>query len=241
VQVVRASTADAAAVFAADIIERSIEERPGLSLLPATGTTPMPVYRLLGERHRQGMRANGLHIFQLDDYVGVSGDDPRSLYGWMHRELLESLEIGPDRVTRLRGDAPDLDGACRAYDAAVEEAGGIDLALLGLGLDGHLGYNEPPSPADAPTRVVTLLPQSRATAASYWPPGHTTPDRGITAGMTVILGSTAVILLVTGAHKREILRRVLNGPVGPEVPASFLRTMDNVTVVADGEALGSDE
>lgn len=229
---------EAAARLAADLIEREIRSNPAASVIPATGNTPLLTYRLLAERTRDGLDTSGLRVFQLDEYVGVSAADPRSLYGWMYRTFVEPLSIPDSRVIRLRGDVTDLERSCLKYDEAVATAGGIDLAILGLGLDGHLGYNEPPSPADAPTRVVTLRPESRATAASYWPPGTVTPDRGITAGMDIILAARVVVLLVTGSAKRDILHVVLNGPVGPEVPGSYLRLVDGATIVADREAMG---
>lgn len=238
-EVVVGESAEAAAQLAADLIVRQIRSHPGASVIPATGNTPLLTYELLAQRARQGLDMSQLRVFQLDEYVGVRGGDPRSLYGWMCRTFVEPLNIDESQVTRLRGDVPDLDRSCTEYEEAVSAAGGIELAILGLGLDGHLGYNEPPSPRDAPTRVVTLRPESRATAASYWPPGTATPDRGITAGMNIILDARTILLLVTGAAKRSILREVLEGPVGPDVPASYLRCVSGATVVADREAIGA--
>jgi glucosamine-6-phosphate deaminase len=228
-------TAESAAYLAADLVEKVIRSDPRSAILPATGNTPISTYGHLAER---ALPTSRLRVFQLDEYVGVSAGDPRSLYGWTKRAFLDPLHIDPAQVTRLRGDSRDLPQACADYEAAVASAGGIDLAILGLGLDGHLGYNEPPSPADAPTRAVTLRPESKASAAAYFPPGTAVPDRGITAGMTIILAARSILLLVTGESKRGILRAVLDGPIGPEVPASYLRTVPGVTVVVDRDALG---
>lgn len=227
---------EAAAELAAEMVEETVRANPRAALLPATGNTPVPLYRTLAVR---GLSLPDVRIFQLDEYVGVPGDDPRSLYGWLRRILIDPLQVAPSRVTRLRGDARDLQAECASYDRAVTAAGGIDLAILGLGLNGHLGYNEPPSPPDAPTRVVPLSAESRVSAASYWPPGTVTPDRGITAGMDVILSARRVLLLVTGSEKRHILRRVLEGPMEPGVPASFLRAVHGATVIADRDALAA--
>jgi glucosamine-6-phosphate deaminase len=237
VEVVVGKNAEAAAQLATGRAVKWIRSNPHTTVMPATGNSPLLTYDLLAQQVREGLDTSGLRIFQLDEYVGVSGSDPRSLYGWMYRTFLEPLHILPWRVTRLRGDVPDLQRSCDEYEAAVKAAGGIGLAILGLGLDGHLGYNEPPSLPDAPTRVVTLRPESKSAAATYWPPGAVTPDQGITAGMDIILRAQAILLLVTGAAKRSILREVLDGPIGPDVPASYLREVNGATVVADREAI----
>lgn len=237
-EVVIGENAETAGQLAADLCAKEIRSHPTATVIPATGNTPLVTYDLLARISRQGLDTSRLRVFQLDEYVGVPGSDPRSLFGWMCRSFLQPMRIDESRVTRLRGDVPDLDRSCAEYEQAVAAAGGIDLAILGLGLDGHLGYNEPPSPSDAPTRVVALRAETKATAASYWPPGTVTPDQGITAGMNIILGARAILLLVTGAAKRSILREVLEGPVGPDVPASYLRSVRGATVVADREAIG---
>jgi len=137
------------------------------------------------------------------------------------------------------GDAPDLDEACRTYTSAVEAAGGIDLCILGLGPNGHLGYNEPPCKADAKTRVLPLTESSLNTAAHYWNGRYPVPKQALTCGMDILLGATKILLLVSGANKADILRRTLLEPGNPEVPASHLhRVAEKVTVIADGAALG---
>lgn len=232
-------SAEQVARLAGDRVEDVFRARPEASVLPATGNTPLPLYHLLAKRSESGMATSRLHVFQLDEFVGVAEDDPRSLYGWMRRVFLEPLHIPESRVTRLRGDAGDLDAECARYDAEVEAAGGIDLAILGLGIDGHLGYNEPPSPAVAPTRVVRLRPESTRSARAYWASDSDVPERGLTAGMAAILGARTVLLLVTGRHKRPILQQMLHGPVGPGIPASYLREHDGATLIADIDAFGS--
>jgi glucosamine-6-phosphate deaminase len=231
-------SAESASQVAAGMIAGEIEANPASALIPATGNTPLATYRFLAQRTGEGLDTSRLRVFQLDEYVGVAPGDPRSLYGWMRRCFVDPLHIDERRVTRLRGDAADLAIACAEYERAVSMAGGIDLAILGLGLDGHLGYNEPPSRPDAPTRVVALLPESRATAASYWPTGTPTPERGITAGMNILLAARSIVLLVTGRAKRSILHAVLEGPIGPNVPASYIRLANRATVIADREAMG---
>jgi len=223
----------------ADEVAAVIAARPNATLLVATGTSPMGLYAELARRHQRGeIETSRLHVVQLDEYVGVGEDDRRSLYGWMRRSFVAPLGVPERNIIRLPGDAPDPAAACRAYDAAIARLGGIDLAILGLGPNGHLGFNEPPSAADAPTRAVTLTPESVASNAPYWGGADHVTRQALTAGMTVLLAARRTLLVVAGAHKREILHRTLHGPVTPDVPASFLQQLPSATVLADRAAMG---
>jgi glucosamine-6-phosphate deaminase len=237
VQTVIVADAAALAVRAADEIALEIARKPNLSLLAATGNTPMATYGELAARRAAGtLEAPNLRVAQLDEYLGVSDDDPRSLYRWLERSLTEPLGATPDRVLRFHANASDPNADCRDFETHLATWSGIDLAVLGLGPNGHLGFNEPPSPADAPTRVVDLTPESLKSNAPYWN-GLEVPRRAITAGMDLILASKRILLLVSGEHKRDILRRAMLGPITPDVPASLLRHA-NLTVIADRAAWG---
>jgi glucosamine-6-phosphate deaminase len=224
----------------ADLIGGVIRADPTAAIVLATGDTPMGAYRELAARRQRGeVDTSRLRIFQLDAYLGLAADDPRSLYGWMARSVLGPLGIPEANVVRLPGDTPDPPAACRAYDAAVRAAGGLDLAVLGLGPNGHLGFNEPPSDAGAPTRIVALTEASIQSNARYWGGIDQVPRAAITAGMEVLLAAHRILLLVSGEHKREILHRTVAGPVDPQIPASYLQRAANVTVIADRAAWGS--
>src|SRR5581483_10593530 len=141
-------------------------------------------------RVQQGsLDCSRLRIFQLDEYLGLAPGDRRSLYGWMERAALRPWRIPPERVTRLPSRSDDYTAACVAYEAALERASGLDLCILGIGPNGHLGFNEPPVARDAPTRVVDLTPESIASNAAYWGGADQVPRRAITAGMRVILSA----------------------------------------------------
>jgi glucosamine-6-phosphate deaminase len=218
-------------------LERGIIAEPDAALVLATGNTPMGMYQELAElQWREGLDVSRLRIFQLDAYTGLGRDDPRSLYGWMARAFLEPLGVAEAQVVRLAGDALDLEAACRAYDAAVAAAGGFALSVLGLGPNGHLGFNEPPSAPTAPTRVVTLTEESIESNAGYWGGRDRVPRQALTAGMAPLLAARRTLLVVSGAHKRDILQRTVLGPMMPDVPASYLQQAANVTVLADRAA-----
>jgi glucosamine-6-phosphate deaminase len=222
----------ALAQAAADLVLEAIRARPDAVLLAATGSTPMGCYAELASRSFDSSR---MRVAQLDEYVGVPESDARSLYAWMRRSLCEPLRIGDERIIRLRTDG-DASVACRTYDAAVSAAGGIDLAILGLGPNGHLGFNEPPTDADAATREVTLTEASLASNGGYWPDAPV-PDRARTAGMKLILGARRVLLLVSGAHKADILRRVMDAQPNRSLPASWLHLHPDALVIADRAAV----
>jgi glucosamine-6-phosphate deaminase len=233
-------TADPAelARVAADRIAALVRQKPDAVILAATGNTPMATYaRLASMRAAATLDTSRLRIVQLDEYLGLTAGDPRSLYGWMSRALLQPLAIDASRVIRLDGTTVNSATTCQAFDSAVAAAGGIDLAVLGLGLNGHLGFNEPPSPPDAPTRPVTLTDASLASNAAYWGDRARVPRTALTAGMPTILKSRQILLLVSGASKRDILRRVTAEPATPEVPASLLQTCPHAVILADRAAV----
>lgn len=223
----------------ADLMVQLIRANPTAAIVLATGNTPMGVYGELAARRRRGeFDPSRLRIFQLDAYLGLAPEDPRSLYGWMARSVLDPLGIPGANVVRLPGDTAEPAAACRAYESAVRAAGGFDLAVLGLGPNGHLGFNEPPSDAEAPTRVIALTEASIQSNARYWGGAGQVPRAALTAGMDLLLAARQTLLLVSGEHKRDILRRTLAGPVDPQVPASYLQRAAGVTVLADRAAWG---
>lgn len=202
-------------------------------MLIATGSTPMPIYAELARRvQAEKLETPSSKLVQLDEYVGVGEEDARSLYGWMQRSFLGPLRISGDRVIRLRGDTADPDGECARFEASVRELGGLGIAIVGLGPNGHIGFNEPPSPASAPSRMVALTPESLASNAGYWD-GLDVPTHALTAGLSLILDADVVVLVVQGEHKRDILNRTLRGPETDDVPASHLRRARRLVVVAD--------
>jgi glucosamine-6-phosphate deaminase len=222
---------------AADLFARVVAETPAANATVATGRTPVATYAELAARRDAGVfDPSSIVVWQLDEYLGLEPGSKRSLFGWMREAFLEPLHIGEDRTMRLPTDAEDLDAACAAHDRALAEAGGLDLALLGVGVNGHLGFNEPPSAGDTPTRVVALTEQTRAANATYWH-GAAVPTHAVTMGLRPMLSARTVLLLASGPSKREIVHRMLEGPVDPNVPASAIREAPgDVTVIVDRAA-----
>jgi glucosamine-6-phosphate deaminase len=215
--------------LAADALANRIRERPDLRLVLPTGETPSPVYESLRRRTDPAEWAR-VTVIALDEYLGLPAEDPARAANRLRRELLD--HVRPHRIVDAASAAEDDDAAVRSLDAAAEE---IDLALVGLGMNGHVGLNEPGSDADAPTRIVELHPASRAVATDRYGAGSA-PERGITIGLARLLAAAELWLLVTGGHKAAVLGRALEGPETPDCPASFLRRHPRLSVVADEPA-----
>lgn len=227
----------AVAEAGARLFARALAEEPALPAVLATGNSPIALYARLAELRAGGeVDASAMTAFQLDAYVGTPDDDPRSLWGWMRRAFVEPMGLRPDQVRRLDADAPDAQAEGARFDAEVARMGGLGLAVLGLGPNGHLGFNEPPSAPDAPTRALDLTPESVRSNAAYWGGPERVPRRAMTMGMAPILAARRILLVVGGAHKHEILRRTVEGPMGPDLPASWLQGQPAATVIADRAA-----
>jgi len=209
----------------------------------ATGRTMEPVYAALRHRiaalpprQRQQLLA-GWCSFNLDEYVGLEPEDPRSFAGVMAAALGRPLQLPADRLQLPDGRAADPDAEARRYSAALAAAGGIGLQLLGLGSNGHVGFNEPPCAADAPCRCLPLAAATREqNACAFGGDPAAVPQRAISLGLAEILAADQLLLVVTGAGKAEILRRSLQEPPCPEVPASWLQRHPRLEVVVDAAA-----
>lgn len=222
---------------AADIVCRVVAAKPNAVLVLPTGSSPVGLFKELIARHAAGsFDPSHLHIFQMDDYYPVEPTNPNSLYAWLKNELLDPLGIRAEQIVELPGNAPDPVAACRHYDDLLSQAGGYDLAVLGLGPNGHIGFNDPPAQPSDPTRVLNLSESSIATGSKTWGSREATPKQAISAGMQQLLSAKEIVLIVSGAHKREILQQSLQGPITPEVPASYLQQTAKVTVIADRAA-----
>ncbi|QBD76405.1 glucosamine-6-phosphate deaminase [Ktedonosporobacter rubrisoli] len=236
-QLIVADDHEAMSREAARAIAEVLKRKPGASIVIPTGNTPLQTYRELVQLYKRGEFTTAqLRPFQLDEYLGLPADDSRSFFGWVRRTFLEPLDIPVERLIRLNGETDEPEAACRAYDAAVQQAGGFDLAILGLGSNGHLAFNEPPSDPQSPTRRVALTEASITSDGAYWGGRELVPRYALTCGMTHLLAALQILLLVSGQAKQAILEKTISAPITPEVPASYLQQSPNVVVIADKAA-----
>jgi glucosamine-6-phosphate deaminase len=221
--------------IAGDLAERVAAQRDLRVCLP-TGSTPAPVYlRLPDELVARRADASRVTVVLLDEYLGLPSGHPARCDAMLRRQLLDRLTPSPAFIPFEVDDAAgDPETACRLMDAAIGAAGGLDLAILGLGANGHVGMNEPGTRADAPTRPVDLAPSTIEAARGYGadPP----PTRGVTLGLGPLMAAREVWLLVRGEAKAAILVRALESPRTPDCPASLLRDHPRLRVVTDESA-----
>ena len=227
-------TADQAALAAARTIARQLRVRPDSVLGLPTGRTSAPVYAALVRLAPDFSRA---HTFNLDEFIGLSPHDPRSFRAFMDRHLFRHVNIAPRHVHVLRGDAADPVAECARFERALSAAGGIDLLTLGIGRNGHIGFNEPGRALFARTHRARLAPSTRrANAAAFGGRARDVPAEAMSMGMGTILTAAAIVLIATGRSKAPAIRRMLNGCVTPRVPASFLQLHRDVTLILDRAA-----
>lgn len=228
----------AASKSAASIVANTLLCKPNAAMSFPTGTTPLGMFDVLAARAARGeIDFSAVAVFCLDEYVGVTVQDPISLTRWLSEALLNRIGIKPDQLHTLPVTADDLADSATEYDRAISARGGLDLAILGLGPNGHIGYNEPGSSADSRTRVITLTAESRDQASAYWEGSLAIPDQAMTMGVGTLLESKQIVLLVTGEAKADMLRRALEEPMSADVPASWLRIAGpRLTVIADEAA-----
>ena len=218
----------------ADLLTR----KPDALLGVATGSTPLPIYDALAAKVRAGkVDASRARICQLDEYVGLPPGHPESYRSTVLREVVEPLGLGEASFMGPDGNAADITAACLAYDRALAEAGGVDLQLLGIGTDGHIGFNEPCSSLASRTRIKTLTEQTRIDNARFFDDDiDQVPHHVITQGIGTILDARHLVLLATGAGKADAVAATVEGSVAALVPASALQLHPHATVVVDEAA-----
>lgn len=236
-RVVVCSDYDEMSLKGAEIIASLIRRNPRCVLGLATGSTPIGTYNELIRMHRQGdLDFSHVTTFNLDEYLRLQPNHPQSYHRFMFEKLFSQINIDPSRVHIPNGLARDLQAECEGYDAAIKEAGGIDLQLLGLGRDGHIGFNEPSSSLGSRTRVKTLTPETVKDNARFFENEGDVPRFAITMGVGTIMDARHILLLASGEGKAEALRATVEGPISAEFTASVLQLHPRVTIVVDEQA-----
>ena len=239
-EVVILSGTKAIAALVADAIEALLRRKPDAVLGLATGSSPLPVYGELALRHeRDGLDFSQVRAFTLDEYVGLPAGHPQSYRAVIRRDFTERVNINPANVHCPDGLAVDIPAACRAFEDTIRGAGGVDLQLLGVGTDGHLGFNEPGSSLASRTRVKTLIEQTRRDNARFFGSLAEVPHHVVTQGLGTILESRHVILIATGAQKAQAVRDLVEGPVAAICAASVLQLHPHATILVDEAAASS--
>ncbi|MFP5248108.1 MAG: glucosamine-6-phosphate deaminase [Thermoanaerobaculia bacterium] len=223
---------EALSARAAELLLGAIRENPHVVLGLPTGRTPIGMYdRVVRECAARYHCVREVTMFNLDEYAGVPPDHTASYFTYMKRHLFDAVDLDPENAHIPNGVAPDLDAECARYENEIRAAGGLDLTFLGLGRNGHIGFNEPGTPFDARTRVVELTPSTRKANADLFPEGYV-PTHAITMGIGTILESKKIVLLAAGSGKEEAIARLRSGEVSEAFPASALWRHEEVIVLA---------
>ena len=210
---------------------------PDVVLGVATGSSPLALYRDLAALVSAGkVDLSGASAFALDEYVGLPEGHPESYAEVIRRTVTEPLGLDPARVRVPDGRAGDIEEACERYELAIRDAGGVDIQILGIGANGHIGFNEPSSSLSSRTRIKTLTPKTRADNARFFDSLDQVPVHCLTQGLGTILDADEVVLVAQGASKADAVAAMVEGPVSASCPGSILQTHQYATIVVDEAA-----
>ena len=226
-------TPEAATDVAARIIARLLRDKPNAVLGLATGSTPLLLYRALIDMQLDWRRVT---TFNLDEYIGLPVEHAQSYRSFMHENLFRHLNIAPENVHIPDGNARDVPAFCIAYEQRIRDAGGIDLQVLGIGSDGHIGFNEPTSSLASRTRIKTLTPQTRRDNARFFASESEVPSHVITMGIGTIMEARQNLLLAFGANKAKAAAEAIEGPITALNPASVLQMHPDARICLDEQA-----
>lgn len=222
---------------AAHLFVGQILQKPNSVLGLATGSTPLGLYRELIKFYKEGMiDFKNVIAFNLDEYLGLQPDHPQSYAKFMQDNLFKHINMQEDMHQIPSGTAGDIEAECDRYEGLIAQAGGIDLQILGIGRNGHIGFNEPDIKFEAITHVVHLDDQTISDNARFFNNIEDVPKKAISMGIKTIMQSRGIILLASGREKADAVAGMVSGKITPELPASVLQLHPNVTVIVDEEA-----
>lgn len=218
----------------AALFEQLLFEKPDAVLGLATGSTPIGIYNELIKKYRDGkIDFSRARAVNLDEYIGLSPKDGQSYSYFMRKNLFSHINIQPENCHIPDGTAENVGAECRRYDKVIESLGGIDLQLLGIGHDGHIGFNEPGDSFEKGTHLVELAEKTISANARFFENIEKVPRQAITMGIKGIMNARSILLVAMGADKADIVHRVLTGPINPHIPGSVLQLHPNLTVLLD--------
>ena len=238
IKLIRCADAEAAGKAAATLYTALIQSKPDCLLGLATGSTPIPLYKELVKLYEAGeLDFSKVRSVNLDEYKGLSGDHPQSYRYFMNDNLFDHVNIKKENTIVPDGLAEDVEAMCDAYEEKIEAWGGIDLQLLGIGHDGHIGFNAPDDFFPVKTHEAKLEEITREANKRFFDSIDDVPTAAFSMGIGTVMAARKIVLIATGADKAEALKQALTGPVTPRLPASILQFHPDVTVIADEAAL----
>lgn len=223
--------------LAKEIIAEQIRNKPDSVIGFATGGTPLGLYQRLVDMYEKGqLDFSRVTTFNLDEYIGIGKDNPQSYYFYMYTNLFSKVNVNMDRVHIPDGLATDDAEACRDYESMISSSGGIDIQILGIGRNGHIGFNEPGTSFDSCTHVVKLTEETIKVNARFFERMEDVPKYAISMGIKSIMRARRIVLLASGSDKSQAIKESIYGPVTPDVPASVLQLHPDVVYIVNKEA-----
>jgi glucosamine-6-phosphate deaminase len=223
--------------LAARKVAQLITREPAAIVGLATGSSPLAIYAELAAQVRLGsLDASQVRGIALDEYVGIPEDHPQSYASVLRREVVHPLGLALANLSVPDGRAPDIEAACAEYEAVIRDLGGVDLQILGIGANGHIGFNEPTSSFASRTRIKTLAPQTRADNARFFDGPNEVPTHCLTQGLGTIMEARELVLVAQGENKADAVAAAVEGPVSSLCPASILQFHQHATVIVDEAA-----
>ncbi|MGM9926284.1 MAG: glucosamine-6-phosphate deaminase [Bacillus sp. (in: firmicutes)] len=237
-EIIRVDNYEEMSRLAAQKVIRKVTEKPDAVLGLATGSSPVGLYKELIDDHKEtGTSYKEIKTVNLDEYVGLDRDDRNSYFTFMREKLFNYIDINLNQTNIPNGKAEDMEEEARRYEACIEALGGIDLQILGIGGNGHIGFNEPGTSFNSTTHVIELAESTRKANSRYFNSLEEVPKYAVTMGIESIMKSKEILLLASGASKAEAMKRLVHGEISEDFPASVLRLHNKVTIIADQDAL----
>ena len=241
-RIIKVKNYDEVSVKTANMILGQVNLKPDAVLGLATGGSPVGAYKKIVEAYNNGeVDFSGVTTINLDEYRGIKRNHEQSYWSFMQENLFKHVNVREDHIFIPNGENLNSEEVCREYDKIIENAGGIDMQLLGIGLDGHIGFNEPGEAFEKETHCVDLTESTIEANKRFFESEDDVPRQAYTMGIKNIMQAKKILVVVSGADKADILKEVLYGPITPEVPASILQLHNDVTIVADEAALSEIE
>jgi glucosamine-6-phosphate deaminase len=236
-QLYMAEDSKALASMAADIIQQTIVHKPNCVLGLATGSTPIVTYQELIKRYKDGqMDFSQVKSFNLDEYYGLEPDHPQSYHAFMYEQLFQHINITAANIHIPSGTPENIEEYCKEYEQSIKDSGGIDIQLLGIGKNGHIGFNEPSKELETSTHLVRLTEGTIEANARFFATKEEVPQYAITMGIGSIFAAKKIILLAHGEEKAKIIHKLFETGITTDIPASILRLHPNVTILVDQKA-----
>jgi len=237
-EIIKAENYEEMSRIAAEKVISKITEKPNAILGLATGSTPEGLYKLLIEDHQKHFTSyRYVKTVNLDEYVGLDKDDKNSYFTFMREKLFNHIDLDLNNTNIPDGTAANMEEEAARYEKYIDEIGGVDLQILGIGHNGHIGFNEPGTSFKSTTHLIKLAEKTREANARFFNSMDEVPTEAITMGIQSIMDSKEIILLVSGASKAEALKNLVYGEITEDFPASVLRLHNKVTIIADQDAL----